>query len=201
MAREGGLGSNEATRRLLRLAERQHGVVSARQLRRLGVSWEQLRDRSDAGWLRRTHQGVYVLAGWESLRRTRWMAAVVACGPGAVLSHIDAAVLWGLRGPVSKRGVDTPIEVTIPHGTNRRRRSGIFLRRTDLAEGEVTVHHRIPVTTAPRTVLDLATRVERRQLERMIDEAERLRLCSHVDLAELKERTAGALASGRSGRS
>jgi very-short-patch-repair endonuclease/predicted transcriptional regulator of viral defense system len=197
MARKGGVGSSEATRRLLALAERQHGVVATRQLRRMGVSWEQVRDRKDSGWLRRVHQGVYVLTGREGCL-TRWMAAVIACGPRAVLSHVDAAALWGLAGQSGDLNpAKSPVNVSVPADAIRRRRDGIALHRVQLAAADTTVHERIPVTTTPRTILDVAARVGRRQLERMIDEVERLRLCKDADFATMVERNRRAAGAAR----
>lgn len=189
--------SSEATRRLLRLAKQQHGVVATRQLRRMKVSWEQVRDRREPGWLRRVHQGVYVVAGWEGAATTRWMAAVIASGPGAVLSHGDAAVLWGLAKRTGATEAPLPVEVTVPTESHRRRRAGIALHRVELADDEVTVHRRIPVSSAARTIFDLAARVGRRQLERLIDEAERLKLCGVADLVAALDRNRGRPGAAR----
>jgi len=123
------------------------------------------------------------------------MAAVLACGPGAVLSHVDAALLWGLAPvPVSSEG-EQRIHVTIPADTNRRRRRGIALHRMDLSDDEIWVQRRIPVTAASRTILDLATAVD----DRRLDEAERLRLCSHSHLLTVLERNPGRPGSRRLG--
>jgi very-short-patch-repair endonuclease len=195
MPRKRGVGSEEATRQLLRLAAVQHGAVGTRQLRKLNVTWEQVRDRRNPGWLSRVHQGVYALVGRESEPLTRWMAAVLACGPGAVLSHLDAARLWGLL-PMDRR-VDRSIHVTIPAETNRRRRRGIALHRRDLADAERTARRRIPVTTAARTILDLAHDLDRRRLERVIDEGERLGACGTADLSAVLERNRGAVGTAR----
>lgn len=182
MNRKRPLETEEATKRIIALAERQHGVIATRQLRAIGVSWEQIRGRSNPGWLRRLHQGVYAIAGRERTQFTRWMGAVLAAGSGAVLSHIDASALLGLSRPS-----EPPIHVTIPAATARRPRRGISLHRADLHPAEMTRANGIPVTGPARTILDLATVVERRPLERIIDEAERLRLCGPRDLETVLE--------------
>ncbi len=79
------------------------------------------------------------------------MAAVLACGKGAVLSHGSAAAHWGLL-----QSVDGPITVSVPTQAGRRKRSGIKLhRRPALQTDEVTRHRGIPVTSPSRTIADL----------------------------------------------
>jgi predicted transcriptional regulator of viral defense system len=79
------------------LATRQHGVVARRQLRELGLSDAAIANRLAAGRLHRVHHGVYALGHTVLAARGRWMAAVLAAGPHAVLSHASAAALWELR--------------------------------------------------------------------------------------------------------
>jgi hypothetical protein len=161
-----------ADRRIVRLAAAQHGVVSRAQLEAAGVARGAIERRLALGRLHRVHRGVYAVGHPLLSRAGRWMAAVLACGPGAVLSHQSAAALWGIR---PARHV--PIEVTCRSRAGRRPRKGIIVHRTRrLAAGEVTRREAIPVTTPARTLLDLAEVVPRRALERAIDEAERLRL-------------------------
>lgn len=94
------------------------------------------------------------------------MAATLACGPNAYLSHGSAAQLWGMRGSTR------PYEVIRVSG--HRRPHGIWLHQTrSLPDEDVTVEGRIPVTTVERTIMDNAGRLDDRQLERMIVEAER----------------------------
>ena len=97
------------------------------------------------------------------------MAAVMACGPGAALSHRDAAALWDLRQSNSAY-----IDVIVP-SQNGRKRAGIRIHRSSrLQPDEVTVRDGIPVTTVARTLLDLADVLERQALRRVISEAEYL---------------------------
>jgi hypothetical protein len=98
------------------------------------------------------------------------MAAVLSCGPGAVLSHASAAELWGIGGRAAE------IEVSIPRSSHPARPGVRIHRRPTLREVDIATHHGIPVTTPVRTMIDVATRLDRRGLERMVDEADRLDL-------------------------
>ena len=106
----------------------------------------------------------------------RWMAAVLACGPGAVLSHRAAAALWGMRG-------GTPIEVIVP--TAKHRRKGIQIHRATLPEDERTTHRGIPVTTVPRTLLDLSAVLQGHDVRSALRQAEQLRLADRLSLPDL----------------
>jgi very-short-patch-repair endonuclease len=108
------------------------------------------------------------------------MAAVLAYGPGSVLSHRPGGAHWQL---VRDRG---PCEVTIPNA--RRSRPGIRVHQARLPPDEVTVHDGIPITTVPRTLFDLATVLPKRQLERAINEAEVLHLWDELSLDHLLHR-------------
>jgi len=149
-----------------RLAERQHGNVSVTQLRTLGLSPTMIRSRTTAGWLIARHHGVYAVGHVPQTRESRWMAAVLTYGEGAVLSHRAAAALWELL----PGGV--PTEVTVPTRAGRRRRDGLLVHRSPLSARNVTVRDRIPVTTLLRTVLDVAAVVRTRQLHRVFEEAQ-----------------------------
>jgi putative AbiEi antitoxin of type IV toxin-antitoxin system len=134
---------------LAELASRQWGVVTRTQLVELGMATRGISDWVRAGRL----QG-------------RWLAAVLACGPGAVLSHRDAAALWELRQSQSAF-----IDVTVPSRNGRRAQRGICVHRTGrLRPDEVTVRHGIPVTTVARTLLDLADVLDKQALRRVITE-------------------------------
>jgi very-short-patch-repair endonuclease len=158
------LGGDHA---IARLAARQHGVVSRAQLRALGLSDSAISSRFGAGRLHRVHRGVYAVGHPVLAPRARWMAAVLACGPGAVLSHAAAAAAWELRASAAAK-----IDVTIPT-VNRRAHPLLRIHRTvSLPPAEITVRHGIPVTTPARTILDLAATLGRRPLERLLDHAE-----------------------------
>ena len=81
---------------LARIATRQHGVVSRAQVLALGVTPSFVARFVDAGLLHPLHLGVYALGHSALTERGRWMAAVLAAGEGAVLSHLSAALLWGI---------------------------------------------------------------------------------------------------------
>jgi very-short-patch-repair endonuclease len=165
-------------RRLAVLARRQYGVVAREQLRKLGIGDRGIAERVRTGRLHRLHRGVYAV-GHEQLRREgRWSAAVLACGPRAVLSHTDAAALWEIRG--SSAAV---IHVTVPTQNGRIKRKGLRIHRSGrLGADEVTVHERIPTTTVARTLLDLADVLPGQALKRAVDEAEYLRLLDMTSL-------------------
>lgn len=146
------------------LADAQHGVVSRTQLLSAGVSRRQIQRRLQARRLRALHRGVYAVGHRALKPEGVWMAAVLAAGEGAVLSHWSAASLWRLR---SGRGPRS--HVTSPRG--RRSGSAITFHHTRLPRDEVTHEDGIPVTTRARTLLDLAPLLPGPTLARMIDAA------------------------------
>src|SRR5918995_5102756 len=135
---------------LAQLAERQHGVVALPQLRELGLAPSAVRSRVTRGRLHRVHRGVYSVGHPVLSVRGRWMAAVLACGPGAALSHRSAAALWGIR-PSAR----TAIDVTVPRHLRGRAHIDVHHANT-VAAGDLTTVDRIPCTTVARTLLDLA---------------------------------------------
>ncbi|MGH2800410.1 MAG: type IV toxin-antitoxin system AbiEi family antitoxin domain-containing protein [Solirubrobacterales bacterium] len=152
------------------LAERQHGVVSLAQLRVLGLAAGAVRERVAAGRLHRLHRGVYAVGHASLSLRGRWMAAVLAFGPAAVLSHWDAAALWELVGP---RG--TRFHVTIDTRAGIPRRDGLTPHRSRLHDEDRELVDGIPVTSVPRTLLDLAEVLDPHGLQRAYEEAARIR--------------------------
>ncbi len=153
------------------LARRQHGVVARRQLVALGLSGQAIQHRLDTGRLHRIERGIYAVGRPGLTRRGKWMAAVLGCGSRAVLSYGSAAALWGIG---AERG--GPVDVTIPLASPRRHPGVLVHRRPSLRSRDVTSHDGIPVTTPVRTLIDLATRLDSRALERAINEADRLEL-------------------------
>ena len=155
------------SRRLWALALRQHGVLTRAQLRAGGLSAKAIEHRLTHGRLFAIHRGVYAVGRPQVDRHGRWMAAVLACGPGALLSHDSAAALWGLLPPHAHS-----IGVSVPFGVHRHR--GITVhRRTAAVMSLATIRHRIPVTSVPLTLIDLATRLPRARLEAAINEADK----------------------------
>jgi very-short-patch-repair endonuclease len=154
---------------IARIAAGQHGVIAVRQLRSVGAEKHHLTKRARTGRLHRVHQGVYAVGHAGLSQEGRWMAAVLACRDGAVLSHASAAALWGLLNPA-----DGPVHISVPVVSGRRQRSGIRLHRvTTLAPSDLTRRSWIPVTTPSRTLLDLQRgSFDRFLLRRAIREAQ-----------------------------
>jgi very-short-patch-repair endonuclease len=148
------------------LAKQQHGVIARAQLLDLGLHSQAITHRIARGRLHQVRRGVYAVGRPQLTQHGRWMAAVLSCGPGAVLSHGSAAGLWEIG---SERG---RIEVSVPSRTPRRRDGILAHRRPALGANDVAIHHGIPVTTPVRTLVDLATRLGRGRLERAIREAD-----------------------------
>ena len=151
------------------LVRRQHGAIARRQLLQLGLGPRQIERRIASGRLHPVWRGVYAVGRPTVGRRGRWMAAVLACGPGAALSHGSAAALWGFATEQ-----DGLIDISVL-SRRRSRRPGIRVhRRTDAALADTVVWEGIPVTTPARTLIDQATRLRPMQLERAVNEADKL---------------------------
>jgi uncharacterized protein DUF559 len=164
---------------LAALAARQHGVVAHHQLLELGFGRSAIQYRLKVGRLKRLYRCVYAVGHTSIGSLGRLMAAVLACGPGAVTSHRSAGWLLGLKPPESRW-----VEVTAP-GRTRGGAQGILLHQVRrLDGGDRGERDGIPITSLPRTLLDLAEVLRPRQLERAIEEAERLRL---FDLAAIED--------------
>jgi very-short-patch-repair endonuclease len=158
------------------LAARQHGVVARLQLLAAGLTVAEIEGRVRRGLLIPLHRGVYAV-GHAVLRSAgHRLAAVLACGDGAVLSHRSAAAHLALRASSATR-----IDITSARGSGRAR-AGLRVHRGAIEPWERTVHDAVPVTTPARTLLDLAEVLPRRPLERALAEAENLRL---FDLAAI----------------
>lgn len=171
---------------LAALATSQHGVVAARQLLQLGFTRRAITIRIESGRLHPVHRGVYAVGHTNMSRKSWWIAAVLAAGPEAVLSHRDAAALWELAELTQPK-----VEVTLPR-LGGRARPGIRIRRTRrLEDRERALKDGIPVTTVARTLLDLAAIVSRRHLREAYDNAERHDLLDVGELRELVETTTG----------
>jgi predicted transcriptional regulator of viral defense system len=151
-----------------RLADRQYGVVARCQLLAAGVGNRAIGDRLARGLLVPLHRGVYAF-GHRRLRvEGRWLAAVLAAGPGAVLSHRDAAALHGVRPPPQS------VRVSVTTSGHARRIDGVWLAaRRVLAEEERAEVDGIPVTSVARTLVDLAPMLTAAQLASALGEADR----------------------------
>jgi very-short-patch-repair endonuclease len=166
------------------LAERQYGVVSRRQLRECGLRESGIDRRLRAGRLHLLHPAVFSVGHRLIPREGRWVAAVLAAGPEALLSHWSAAALWMIR-PSSR----TRIDVTVPH---RSRSSDLVHRHISAVPAdERTIEEGIPVTTVPRTILDLAATEGSDVVENLLRESEFHHLTDRLSLPHLIERYPG----------
>jgi hypothetical protein len=164
-------------RRIAEIAHAQWTMITRTQLTELGLSSRAVSHRVASGRLHRRHRGVFSvghdIAPWQG----HVMAAVLACGEGAVASHHAAARLHGLI----ERGLR--LHVTVP-GRRAARLPGILTHTTARLEPwQLTSEQRVPCTSWARTVVDVTGAEGRRAAERMIDRAEQLRI---FDLRELR---------------
>jgi predicted transcriptional regulator of viral defense system len=168
------------------LADAQHGVVARAQLISAGLSGDDVDRRAGARRLRRLHRGVFAVGHRRLTVEGWWMAAVLACGPGAVLSHVSAAIAWELR-----RSASGLIHVTVPGSAGRVKRTGIHLHRSaTLTTQDVTEIRGVPVTSVARTILDLSRTLKGRALEALIDRADQRGL---VDFEALRSANSASL--------
>jgi hypothetical protein len=154
-------------RRIAGLAARRHNVVTIGELRGVGLDDGEIKYRLRVGRLHQQHRGVYSVGTSSLTLHGRFLAAVLALGKGAVLSHRSAAALWGLR---RLRGSEEEVDVSVARALKKR--PGIrprFMQSLDPAD--VTARDGIPVTTVARTLLDLADDVPLRQVRRATNEA------------------------------
>ena len=173
---------------VLALAARQHGVVTTDQLLAAGLTRNAIAHRVKQHRLRRYHRGVYLVASLPA-PLTPQMAAVLACGDTAVLSHHAAAALWGIRKPH-----DSPIDVTVV-GEGVRKRDGLRVHRTrHLDPRDRTTREGIPVTSPARTLFDLAPLLPQSHLDRVLEEAQVLRLTAPRAIEAILDRHPGAAA-------
>jgi len=160
-------------------------VLTRRQLQALGLSDRAIDGRLRRAQLHEVFRGVFVLGTRRISRRGRWIAAVLAGGEGALLSHRSAARLWRVI-PLASKSVD----VTCPPGRVVRRK-GIVAHESVVAADERMVIDGIPVTSIFRTIFDLAAVLHLRELERAFHEAEVRGLTDRVSLPMLLERYPG----------
>ena len=184
--------SRAADRVIAELATRQHGVVARAQLLAAAVSRDQIDWRRRNNRLHEAHRGVYLVGHTVPTQHGRDMAALLACGEGAVLSHRSAAALWGLLSyPASGRAC-----VTVPPGQSATR-PGIKIHRAAVAGTDVRRRERMALTSPPRTILDLAGELDAEMLERLVAEADYRRLASARELGDQLERNPGKPGNAR----
>jgi hypothetical protein len=147
--------------RLAKLAGRSHGVVTRGQLLAAGITRDEIDHRLSLGALLREHRGIYRVGHRAPSVEAHYLAAVWACGDAAVLSGRAAAHLWGIL-----KGAAPPPEVTAP---GEHRLEGVTTHRARSIER--TTHRGIPITTVPRTLVDLAAHLPLDALARACHEA------------------------------
>lgn len=165
----GAQSVQSSSRELWALVRRQHGAVSRAQLLAAGLSARAIKHRVRSGRLYPVHAGVYAVGRPGLTRVGELMAAVLACGDGALLSHRSAAELWNI-GPRARS-----IEITV--APNRRARPpGIRVHRRSIPASDTTLYRVVPVTNPARTLVDIAHRLPAAQTERAVNEADKLDL-------------------------
>ena len=147
-----------------------HGVIDRRQLLEVGFSPRSIKHRVAKRWLHPLWRGVYAVARPEITRHGWWLAAVYACGEGALLSHFSAAALYGILAEPAG-----PIHVSVPLNARRTRR-GIAIHARALTAADRAERDAIPVTSIATTIADLATSLRRGPLEGVINQADILGL-------------------------
>jgi very-short-patch-repair endonuclease len=174
---------------IARIATRQHGVVTTAQARSAGLNDEGIRRRVASGRLHRVHRGVYAVGHRRLTFEGRCMAAVLALGDGAAVSHRSAAALWRMLPPH-----EGPIEVTVPGDGGREKRKGIKTHRSStLIAGVSILRDGIRVTSAARTLRDLHRAVSDEIYRRAVRRALDLRLISSAQLRSDDELTRSEL--------
>jgi very-short-patch-repair endonuclease len=167
------------------LARRQYGVVSIRQLRRLGYSHSSVRRAVVSGRLHRLHHGVFAVGHTNLSLEGRCLAAVLACGPRALLSHYSAGWLLGL---ISTRPVPVHVTTTLP----RKKRGSIRIHHSrTLTDEDRALERGIPVTSVARTALDLAGVLPFRSLRRLLRRSEELNAFDLPDFRSILTRNQG----------
>jgi len=169
-----------------RVAAEQHGRISFGQLQACGLSDKAIRGRVQRGQLYRVHRAVYAVGHEAPTLHGDFMAAVLAGGEGAVLSHFSAAALWGM---LPRQPRDLEVIVT---GAKGRAQPGLRVHRARVLDPrDITRHHGIPVTTAARTCLDIASTLSPEALRRPVRQAQAEHRTNVRQIAELLARTNG----------
>lgn len=170
-----------------RIAAKQFGVITKAQLAACGLSHNRIGQRVKAGQLQRLWRGVYAFGHQELTREGRLIAAVLACGPNAVASHLAAAVEWEL---LAFGG--SAIDVTVPGRGTRAERPGVRVHSVRrIHPDDITELRGIPITTPAKTLIDLNAVVSGRLLERAFEQAQIRRLLRPGALEAALERANG----------
>ena len=180
---QGGLGPSAA---LTWVAERQLALITTRQLHTAGLPRGSVEWRVANGSLHPRFRGVYLIGHPIPVPGAAELAAVLACGERAFVSHRSAAVVWGL--------VETPgdaVDVTVVRRRSRSR-DGLRVHRVEaLADADQSERRGIPVTAPARTVIDFTSTAGAEEAERVIAEAFALRLVTEPQIRAAIERAPG----------
>lgn len=172
------------------LAERQHGVVSIRQLEALGYRRPAIARATRSGRLHRIHRGVYAVGHANLTWEGRCLAAVLACAPNAVASHLSAAWLWGLLAT-------RPGTFHVTASTRRHSKANLRLHYAPLSDEDRATCDGIPVTSVARALLDYAAMTTDGQLERALERCEERDLFDLRAVEALLERAGNHPGAGR----
>jgi hypothetical protein len=176
---------------LARLARRQYGVVSVRQLHAMGYGEGSIAKGVAGGRLHRLHHGVYAVGHTVLSLHAHCLAGVLACDSEALLSHYSAAWLWGLLST-------QPIPVHVTTSVRRKPRLPLRVHHSQtLTDADRAFEDRIPVTSVPRTALDLAARIRTVSLNRLLQRAEELKLFDLPEFESVLARNRGHRGSSR----
>lgn len=171
----------ETRNELHRLAQSQRSLFSAAQALELGISYDWLARAAADGYLRRPRRGVYAIAARPPSRWEPMLAAALAVGPEAVISHSSAASAHRLACATP---VPALLELTVPM-TQRNHPSGVQVHRSrGIAPADLMIKHGVLITTPARTLVDLAGRLEDKLLAHTVDEGMLAKIWRAVDLSE-----------------
>lgn len=191
MPRMGAQTCSPRGRTIEELAAGQYGVVARWQLAAEGVTKRMIETRLATGRLVPLHRGVYAVGHAHLKREGRWLAAVLAVGPGAVLSHRDAAGLHDLR-PANHERIDV---TTTRRGRGSQSRITVH-HTTQLHPLDVTTRRGVPVTSVARTIVDLASVVAKDSLAKAVNQAERQQTFDLNGVEAVLGRTTGRCGNG-----
>jgi hypothetical protein len=152
------------------LVRAQHGVISRAQLLEIGYSDAAIRHRIETGRLHEIHRGVYAVGRRQLSQDGKWMAAVLAAGGGALLSHQSQGEHLGFR-----KRAGLPIEVTIPKGACRSR-AGLIVHQSNIDPAHIIERNGIPGVSVVIAMVQIAPRLSLGALERAINQADGLDL-------------------------
>jgi len=173
-------------RTILELAELQHWVVSLEQLLALGLSHDTVRRRVLERRLHRIHAGVFAVGRPTLTQKGRWMAAILAGAEGALLSHVTAGACYG-----TSMATGRAIHITIPRRGGHARGGITFHRPRRIHENDIAIHDGFPITSLPKTLLDICATRPTLEAQRVYERAEKLQLLDMLAIHEILDRRRG----------